>query len=109
MSKRRLIIEAFRQKGFIRKIPDIYRMFKAMLKGKYKPNYSGFILPGIALIYLISPIDIVPDVIPVIGWLDDVGIVAFIIPFLLREVEKFLIWKNGGNGDQLKTIDVDPN
>lgn len=29
-----------------------------------------------ALVYLVSPVDLIPDVLPVIGWLDDVGIVS---------------------------------
>jgi len=108
-SKRKLIIEAFRQKGFIRKLPDIYRMFKAMIQKKYKPNYRGFILPAIALVYLISPIDFVPDFIPVIGLMDDVAIIAFIIPFLLKEVEKYLIWKGEKEAKPIRTIDIDAN
>ena len=39
-----------------------------------------------AILYVISPIDLVPDMIPVLGWLDD-GIVAYL---LLQVAFKFL-------------------
>lgn len=35
-----------------------------------------------ALIYLISPIDLVPDAIPVAGWLDDLGVAGAVLAFL---------------------------
>jgi len=31
----------------------------------------GTVLSALQLVYLVSPIDLVPDVIPVLGWLDD--------------------------------------
>lgn len=31
----------------------------------------------LALIYTISPIDIVPDVLPVVGWADDAGVIIW--------------------------------
>lgn len=30
----------------------------------------------LALLYIISPIDLVPDVIPVVGWADDLAVVV---------------------------------
>jgi uncharacterized membrane protein YkvA (DUF1232 family) len=39
-----------------------------------------------ALVYVISPIDLVPDVLPILGWLDD-GIVAML---LFKLAKKFL-------------------
>ncbi|TFW03244.1 DUF1232 domain-containing protein [Oxalobacteraceae bacterium OM1] len=36
------------------------------------------------VLYVLSPIDLIPDWIPVLGWLDDVTILAFAVPFLLR-------------------------
>jgi uncharacterized membrane protein YkvA (DUF1232 family) len=44
----------------------------------------------LAVLYVISPIDLIPDVIPVIGWLDDVGVVTLLLSiaykFLPREL-----------------------
>jgi uncharacterized membrane protein YkvA (DUF1232 family) len=33
----------------------------------------------VAVLYLVSPIDFIPDAIPVLGWLDDIGIVAALL------------------------------
>ena len=40
-------------------------------------KYRWFVILG-SLIYLVSPLDISPDVFPVIGWIDD-GILASIV------------------------------
>ena len=33
----------------------------------------------LAVAYLVSPIDLIPDVVPVLGWLDDIGVVATLL------------------------------
>lgn len=38
------------------------------------------------VLYAVSPIDGIPDWIPVLGWIDDVTILAFGIPLILRQV-----------------------
>jgi uncharacterized membrane protein YkvA (DUF1232 family) len=35
-------------------------------------------------VYVFSPIDLIPDAIPVLGWLDDATLLSFGIPALLR-------------------------
>lgn len=49
----------------------LYR--QAMRNSKYR----SLVIVG-SLIYLLSPIDIAPDVLPLVGWIDD-GVVATIV------------------------------
>ena len=86
--------EAFKHKGFIQNIPVIIRMIKSITgKGGYKPQFKNIILPGLVLVYLISPLDIIPDWLPVIGVFDDLALLAFAIPMLIAEAEKFVQWE----------------
>ncbi|KIA82839.1 hypothetical protein OA84_04475 [Kaistella solincola] len=106
LSKIQLAREAFKHKGFISKIPVIVRMIKsATKKGGYKPHFKNVIVPGLVLVYLISPIDFLPDFIPVIGVLDDIALLAFAIPLLITEAEKFVAWEASRTED--KVIDAE--
>lgn len=94
VSKIQLAKEAFKHKGFIQKVPVIIRMMKsASKKGGYKPHFKDVIVPALVLVYLISPIDLIPDWIPGIGILDDLALLTFAIPLLVKEAEKFIAWE----------------
>lgn len=41
-----------------------------------------------ALAYLVMPFDISPDFVPIIGWLDDVGVLGAATAFVVREVKR---------------------
>jgi uncharacterized membrane protein YkvA (DUF1232 family) len=43
-------------------------------------------LAGVA--YVVWPLDVIPDVIPVLGWLDDVGVLSVVTWFVVREIRK---------------------
>jgi len=45
------------------------------------------------LIYFLSPIDVIPDFIPVIGLLDDVALVAWFTSTLKEQLDKFAEWE----------------
>jgi uncharacterized membrane protein YkvA (DUF1232 family) len=36
------------------------------------------------VIYVISPIDLIPDAVPILGWLDDLALITLILPLLLK-------------------------
>lgn len=39
----------------------------------------------LAVIYLITPFDFFPDIIPILGWLDDIGVLSFAAMWVLRK------------------------
>ena len=93
-SKLSLAKEAISHKGFVKKIPDIFRMVKMWRKGLYPMRSVDIILPLIGLLYVASPIDLLPEIaIPVIGVLDDLAVLYLAIPKLIKEVDKFLLWE----------------
>lgn len=109
-SKIALAREAFKHKGFVKKFPVIIRMVKsAMSKNGYKPHYKNVIVPALVLVYLISPIDLIPDWIPVIGVMDDLALLALAIPMLVKEAERFVEWeatrKSGRDITEARIID----
>jgi uncharacterized membrane protein YkvA (DUF1232 family) len=42
-----------------------------------------------ALAYVISPVDFIPDAIPVIGWLDDMGVMSLAVAWMWRIVGRY--------------------
>lgn len=42
----------------------------------------------LAALYLFSPVDLIPDAIPVLGWLDDLGLVALVAGWIWRDIER---------------------
>lgn len=53
-----------------------------------QPETPRFIKIGAILLalYVFSPLDVLSDLIPILGWLDDVTLLALGIPFLLKRV-----------------------
>ncbi len=42
-----------------------------------RPSWKRALIGVLALLYILSPLDLVPDWIPFVGWLDDIGILAW--------------------------------
>jgi len=45
------------------------------------------------LVYFISPLDVIPDVLPIIGIADDVALVVWLFNVLEKEIAKFSDWE----------------
>ena len=51
---------------------------------------------GGGLLYFILPADLIPDFIPVVGYLDDLAVLTTIMNSLKGEINAYRIWKNTG-------------
>jgi uncharacterized membrane protein YkvA (DUF1232 family) len=64
-------------------IPDCVVLIKRLLQDPRVPRRRKLLL-AFLIAYLVSPIDLVPDFIPVVGQLDDAILVALVLRALLR-------------------------
>jgi uncharacterized membrane protein YkvA (DUF1232 family) len=72
------------------------RLVQEVKKGRYRDisKKSVVMIVG-ALLYFVSPIDAVPDLLAGIGLLDDVAVIGFVAGQLKSELEKFREWETG--------------
>lgn len=77
------------------KIYVMIRMIKAQISGEYRefPWRTLAMMVG-ALIYFVTPFDLIPDIIPVLGFTDDVSIVYWIYKSVQEDIEKFEAWEH---------------
>ena len=71
---------------------DLPALFLA-LKDRETPVLAK-VFAGIAVAYALSPVDLIPDFIPVLGYLDDVILLPVLIALTARAVPKELWEKN---------------
>jgi uncharacterized membrane protein YkvA (DUF1232 family) len=79
------------------KLRLLFRMLKAHFLNDYQGINNGKILIGIAVIlYFVLPVDLLPDFIPVAGFLDDASLLAWFIKNSVDEIKKFQQWESEG-------------
>lgn len=90
---------------FVEQIKVFGRMTKAYATGSYRgiPRKSILIVIG-ALVYFVTPIDLVPDFIPVTGLLDDFTVIVWVYNTLQGEIEEFMQWEILNNSEKRKKI-----
>lgn len=71
-------------------VPDCIVLFRRLLADPRVPRRKKLIL-GALIAYLAMPFDLVPDFIPIAGYLDDAVIVALVLRHVLRGSERELI------------------
>jgi uncharacterized membrane protein YkvA (DUF1232 family) len=67
----------------LRLLPDLVRLIRRLAADKTVPTGVRVRLV-LLLVYLVSPIDLVPDFIPVIGYADDTVVVALVLRSVTR-------------------------
>ncbi len=43
----------------------------------------------LAVAYFVMPVDVIPDFLPILGWLDDLGVLSAAALFVVREVQRY--------------------
>lgn len=74
----------------------VTRLLKAYASGDYRQLPWKTLIRMIAvLIYFVSPIDILPDFLPIIGLTDDIALMLWLFSGMGDDIEKFRQWEVG--------------
>ncbi len=79
---------------FERYVDTFNRMIKAYSSKEYqKTPWKTLLLAVAGIIYFVSPLDLIPDFIPVIGYLDDISVLLWIANSAKGDLEEFEEWE----------------
>jgi|GEM_PF-270480 len=74
----------------------LVRLVVAYSRGHYREiRPDSLLLVVTGLIYVVSPLDLIPDVVPVAGFLDDAVVIGFVIKSVRSELDAFREWELG--------------
>ena len=79
-------------------VPTMFRLVSSYYKGEYTNISRGNLIFIIsALSYLISPFDLIPDLVPVVGLLDDMAVISLCVKRTRSALEEYLKWRETRN------------
>jgi len=79
----------------------LLRMLKAWAKGEYTNVPWQTVLLGVfSVSYFVNPFDIIPDLIPLSGFVDDVTVLGLVISSIKTDIEAFRNWEESRNSAQ---------
>ena len=75
-------------------LTSLFRIVKGWKTGRYRGvPWSTVVLSTGAIIYFLTPIDLIPDVIPVVGLVDDIAVIRWVIGAIHSDLAKFRAWE----------------
>jgi uncharacterized membrane protein YkvA (DUF1232 family) len=80
--------------GLVDDITTMIELIGDYVKGTYRQVPVGIIVSALAaIIYLVSPIDLMPDFIPFAGYLDDVIVFSLVLNMVSSDLSDYRNWK----------------
>ncbi len=96
------------RRGWLREaalaLPNLIKLLGRLMRDPRVPGRSKALV-GLTLGYLLSPVDLLPDAIPVLGQADDLLLAAFAVSHLLRSAGEEVVLEHwDGSRDLLEVI-----
>lgn len=92
------INKKFSARGPLKRFIEDGKVLTALVRdwraGKYRQVLYGTIAAVVfGLIYVINPLDLVPDILPVLGVVDDATVIGALLLLVERDLKKYRSWK----------------
>ena len=73
----------------------LIRMIRAYSNGSYRViPWRTIVIIVAAVVYFVMPLDLIPDFIPVAGFVDDLGVLVWVFNSFGDEINEYLAWES---------------
>ncbi|MNZ63994.1 YkvA family protein [Pseudomonas sp. Irchel s3b6] len=96
------------------KLKDDLRLLQALClaywRGEYRAISPKALVAVVAgLMYFLSPIDAIPDFLPLFGMFDDIAVLAWLMKTLADELDAFRAWRSRQRPEKLAVVERLPD
>ncbi|MBP5430469.1 MAG: DUF1232 domain-containing protein [Elusimicrobiaceae bacterium] len=70
-------------------VKTFFAMTRAVVKGQYKMPWKTFFWVLLCAVYFLSPIDMLPDIVPLLGFADDSAFIIFVLLLVHQDLIAF--------------------
>lgn len=105
----RRLVDAAEAKAGLRKgrlasvfgsVTALSRLVRAWVSGRYRVvPWKSLVMAVAGLLYFVFPLDIFPDFIPLLGFLDDAAVLAYVVGTIRKDLDAFTAWERDATAD----------
>ena len=78
-------------------LQTMLRLIRAYERGQYRQVSNDALLWIVAALnYLVDPVDLIPDMTPLLGFVDDAIVVGFVVDKTRQTLDDFMVWETSG-------------
>ena len=75
-------------------LADFIDMLRCAVRGEYQDlSKTAIGIVAGTLLYFVAPLDLLPDFLPAVGYIDDFAVIAFAVNAVREEIERFRLWR----------------
>ena len=104
LDKQQAVEDKVKNSGNLNRFKTDIKLMFSLVRDYYSGRYRSIPWKSVAaivgaLIYVLNPLDLIPDMILMIGFLDDVGVVALCLKLVESDLHRYAAWKELQDAD----------
>lgn len=98
LDRQQAVEQKVKNSGKLNRFKTDIRLMFSLVRDYYNGRYRDIPWKSIAaivgaLIYILNPLDLIPDLILAVGFVDDVGVVALCLKLVESDLHRYAAWK----------------